>query len=358
METQTRTLMQQVRDKKTEIAQTALEALRRLGGLQDGSLAGAAWYGAHLAGVDLRGAKLSGAILSGVDLRGADLQGADLSGADMIDANLSGANLSNAVLRGADLIAAKFSGADLTHCDLSEAALGGARFNYAIFHHSRVEGSNFNHAICDHSIFADVELSAAKDLETIRHFGPSEVGIQTLVQSMGRVPAVFWRGCGLSEAVIAGGAGFLAQADEYAACFISYSYPERFFARELQAQLAAAGVRCWLDEHQIRRRVDFYEVLNRAARLRHRVVVCCSQAALNSWWFQEEVEMALQHEEAEQRSILLPVAVDGALAGAGDASGFLQKVAQKLVADFAGTKGQTELFAAEISKILRELRRV
>lgn len=350
-------LIKQWRSKNDQLARQALDEIRRQGWLTDGSLAGVSLYGAHLAGTDLRRARLPRAILSGIDLIGADLRGADFSGADMIDSNLSGANLTNAVFRGTDLIAAKLSGANLTNTDLTDAALGGTKLNYAVFHHTVLTHANFNNAICDNTLFVDVDLSDARELQTIRHFGPSDVGIRTLFKSGGQIPEEFLRGCGMSESMIAQIPANMAHPAEYHACFISYSYPDRFFARLLHQALSSYGIRCWLDEHQIRRNVDFYEVVNREVRLQHKVILCCSQTALKSWWFKDEAEMAFRREREESNGLLLiPLTLDESFTSGDSLSDTAQKVRARLVANFAGTQHDAARFEDELNKIVGALR--
>jgi len=87
----------------------------------------------------------------------------DLNRADLSRASLYGANLSGADLRRADLINANLSGADLSQ------------------------------AACASTSFGDVDLSEVKGLESIKHYGPSTVGIDTLFRSGGKIPDVFLR---------------------------------------------------------------------------------------------------------------------------------------------------------------------
>ncbi len=124
---------------------------------------------------DLGGANLYGADLGGADLYGADLIGADLSRADLGVANLIEANLSRAnLVGGTDLTGANLTGADLTGADLSGAYISG-------------------------TIFGDNDLSDVKGLESVRHSGPSTIGIDTVYRSRGKIPLAFLRGAGVPD---------------------------------------------------------------------------------------------------------------------------------------------------------------
>ena len=182
---------------------------------------------------------LSEADLSGADLRGADLSGADLSGANLSGADLSGADLSGADLRGADLRGADLSGADLSGADLSRADLRGA---------------DLSGAKCGCTTFGNVDLSDVKGLESIRHDGPSTVGIDTLFRSGGKIPEAFLRGCGVPETLIVHQRALVGSLDpiQFYSCFISYSSADRDFAERLHADLQQKGVRCWFAPNELK----------------------------------------------------------------------------------------------------------
>jgi hypothetical protein len=91
-------LITQMRSKDNATALNAVDELRELGWLQDGSL-----QGAFLVGANLQEAYLGRANLHEADLSGANLQGADLSGANLQEVGLSFTNLYGARLRGANL---------------------------------------------------------------------------------------------------------------------------------------------------------------------------------------------------------------------------------------------------------------
>src|SRR5262249_1536848 len=143
---------------------------------------------------------------------------------------LSRVNLDMANLEGADL-----SGAYLFRAALGEANLSGADFHHAIFRET---------------IFLNVDLSRCKNLETIRHRGPSTIDIRTLQRSSG-LPLTFLRGVGLPNTLIDYLPSLLGQAIQFFSCFISYSHADKSFARRLHDQLQGHGIRCWLDEHQL-----------------------------------------------------------------------------------------------------------
>ncbi len=106
-------LIQQVRSRQNWLSLWAIEELRRMGWLTDGSMIGvdlkkaslqnAILERAVLAEVDFEGANLEGAILMSADLRRARLVNVNFQGAKLWDASMQDANLEGANLKGAGL---------------------------------------------------------------------------------------------------------------------------------------------------------------------------------------------------------------------------------------------------------------
>jgi hypothetical protein len=153
---------------------------------------------------------------------GPDLTGADLGRATLAGATLAGANLTRAYLAMATLTGANLTGATLTGAKMRETTFG------------------------------DVNLSEVQGLDTVEHRGPSTIGINTLYRSNGNIPEVFLRGAGVPEDFIPYIKSLVGRPFEFYSCFISYNHTDQSFARRLHDQLQGRGIRCWLDEHQMR----------------------------------------------------------------------------------------------------------
>src|SRR5271157_2476627 len=124
--------------------------------------------------------------ISGEELIGADLHGADLYGANLYMSNIRAANLHGADLSSTSLRWAGLSRADLTDADLSNADLIGADFSYA-----KLDRTNLTGAIVGLTTFANVSLSGAMGLESLRHRSPSSIDIDTIYLSKGKIPHAF-----------------------------------------------------------------------------------------------------------------------------------------------------------------------
>ena len=214
-----------------------------------------------------------------------DLSGVDLSRADLYRANLSGANLSRADLQEATLQGAILKG----------AALGG--------------GYLFG------TIFADLDLREVQGLETIKHGGPSTVGIDTLYKSNGHIPERFLRGCGVPDSMIDYvRALVVAQRPiDYYSCFISYSSNDEALAKRLHADFQDAGVRCWYAPEDMKTGDNIVDRLDHAIRFHDKLLIILSESAVASAWVGLEVRTALGREHREGRQVLFPIRIDDAV---------------------------------------------
>ncbi len=156
------------------------------------NITGADIYEGNLGGADISEENfykidLSGVYLSKVNLCKANLHEANLCDTNLCDTNLREANLNAANLDGADLRGADLRGANLYRANLSGTILNGA---------------DLSGVVLRYTIFGAVDLSRAKGLEAVLHYGPSTIGVDTLFRSRGQIPEVFLRGAGVSDELI------------------------------------------------------------------------------------------------------------------------------------------------------------
>jgi uncharacterized protein YjbI with pentapeptide repeats len=232
-----------------------------------------------------------GANLAGADFHWANLGMANLIGADLSGANLCGANLSSAILEEADL-----SGADL-----SGTILNGAR----------LAGASFNNALLGSTVLVGVDLSTVKGLETTRHLGPSEIGVQTLYKSQGKIPLAFLRGVGLPDEFITYASSLTTKAIDFYSCFISYSSKDQEFADRLHSDLQAKGVRVWFAPHDMKIGARIRPTIDESIRVYDKLLLVLSELSVSSQWVEQEVETALAKErEQEGKTVLFPIRID------------------------------------------------
>jgi hypothetical protein len=105
--------------------------------------------------------------------------------------------------------------------------------------------ANLTRAAIGWTIFGSIDLSTARGLETVKHRGPSTIGIDTLYRSQGNIPEVFLRGAGVPDEMITYIKSLVGQPFQYHSCFISYSSQDEALAQRLHADLQDKEVRCW-----------------------------------------------------------------------------------------------------------------
>lgn len=315
------------------------------------NLCGANLEEASLIETDLTGAQLAQSNLKRVRMSRTNLEGADLSAADMAWANLEGANLHRTKLHAAKLHRSNLSNAglfsaDLTLCNLSATGLAGA---------------NLDGAFIFDTTFTNVDLSRVRGLARIFHHGPSYIDFHTLMKSRGQIPEVFLRGCGLSDEFIDYIPSLFGDsAIEFYSCFISYNHGDAAFARRLHDALQGRGIRCWLDEHQIKPGDDIYSAVDKGIRVWDKVLLCCSKSAFASGWVDREVdtaieeEMRLHKERGEQILKIIPLNLDGSLFDwKGSHAAALRK---RLAPDFTNWKRNHDKFEAQFERVVEALR--
>jgi uncharacterized protein YjbI with pentapeptide repeats len=251
-------------------------------------LGGATLHGANLTQAMLRGARLTADMLSYARLTWADLSGADLAYAHLPWADLTGAILTDTVLRGTDLCRANLSQASLTGADLSEAETGW-------------------------TVFADLDLSTVKGIESIRHFAPSSIDVATIYRSRGNIPHAFLRGAGMPEAFVQYVASLVGKPTQFYSCFISYSSADQEAATRLHADLQNRAIRCWFAPENLRTGDRFRQRIYEAIRLYEKLLLILSEHSVASDWVRSEVEAAFEKERSEEKDVLFPIRLDDAI---------------------------------------------
>jgi hypothetical protein len=328
--------------------------------LQRANLSDSGLFRANLSGVNLGGVDLVGADLSGANLRGANLSDADLSGANLADTELNFATLKNAALRAANLRHADLSQANLIRANLIEANLSEVELIETNLSDSDLKHAKFSWANFGKTILGNSNLHGAKGLGDCRHRGPSVIDYRTLAQS-GPLPLSFLRGCGLPEIFIEYLPSLQSQGIEFYSCFISYSHHDKAFARRLHDTLQGRGIRCWLDEKQLRGGDDILDHVDRGIRLWDKVLLCCSKNSLTSGWVETELDKALDKEQTlrkergEKVYALIPLDLDGYLLN-GWQSSRASIVKQRLAIDFNGWAESHTKCEEKIEEVVRALR--
>ncbi|GHO98881.1 hypothetical protein KSF_089290 [Reticulibacter mediterranei] len=263
---------------------------------------------ANLSFAIFREATLSNANFSNANLNNANFEGANLSRANFEDANLSGANFSNA-----DLSSANFSSADLSGVDFGGADLNWANFIFAHLVRADLSGANFTDVNIGWTTLGDLDLRKVEGLESIKHIGPSTIGIDTFIQSKGDIPPSFLKKAGIPDEWIEYTKSLVGRAIEYSTCFISYSSQDQAFAERLYADLQNKGVQCWYAPEDMKIGDKIRPRIDESIRLYDKLLLVLSEHSIGSKWVEHEVEMALAKERDKKQMVLFPVRLDQAV---------------------------------------------
>lgn len=258
-----------------------------------------------------------------VDLRGAVLRNHKFAGALLHDVNLSGADLSSSDLRGADLKRADLRGVLLTGADLRQADLRSAVLADIVggVGNSTVDitDADFTEANFGWTMIGDIYLNRMTGIGQVRHSGPSYLSTSTLeftVAEIARSGVIrtdvesFLRGAGvLLESFKQFEHSLRSHA--FYSVFISYSHSDKNFATWLHGELESRGIRCWLDEKNMKAGERILNAVGKAISTHDRVLLCCSKSSLDSWWVQDEIRKVQDVERQPPRSLrILPILLD------------------------------------------------
>jgi hypothetical protein len=183
---------------------------------------------------------------------------------------------------------------------LTNAYLAGA-----VIKDANLKDLNMAEAHLDGTLLSFVDLSTVQGLDTVRHSGPSSIGIETIYRSQGKIADAFLRGAGVPDNFITYAKSLTGDALEFYSAFISYSTTDEEFANRLYADLQAEGVRCWFAPEDLK--------IGESIRVHDKLLLVLSEHSILSRWVEDEVETAFERERRENRIVLFPIRLDGAV---------------------------------------------
>ena len=363
---------------------TLAEANLRGADLTEADLTDANLTKAYVREADLRGADLHFANLSEADLRRADLRGANLHGAnltkaklqrallnwvnlteaDLTEANLSGADLPRANLTGARLDRADFQKANLNWANLSKADLREADLRGTDLRGANVTGTKFTATHVADTLWCDLDLSQAVDLELIMHLAPSSVGLDTLVNSKGRIPEAFLRGCGVPARLIEMQKSLVSQVApiQFYSCFISYSHRDEEFCRRLHSRMQQEELRVWFAPEEMKGGRKLHEQIDEAIRVFDKLLIVLSEASMGSEWVVTEILKARKRERSEKRQVLFPIRLvdferiwDWKQFDADTGKDMASEIREYFIPDFSNWKNHDD-FEKAFARLLKDLK--
>ncbi len=107
---------------------------------------------------------------------------------------------------------------------------------------------------------------------------------------------------------------------------------------------------------------DIYDQVDRAIRLWDKVLLCCSEQSLTSWWVDDEIAKAFSKEQHLMKKrgrkvlVLIPLDLDGYLLAGKWKSGKATQVKQRLAGDFTGWEHSNRKVETQVAKLIKALR--
>ena len=320
--------------------------------LQRSNLDGMNLSGADLYKAYLGYANLDGANLGYANFGDADLAWANLNGANLCNANLSGANLGRTNLSRANLSVANLGGANLSNANLSNANLDGANLIYADLGDANLGDADLRKVRLYETIFANVDLTDAKGLDSCHHQGPSTIDHRTLAHS-DKLPLSFLRGCGLPDTFIDYLPALLNQPIQFYSCFISYASKDEAFAQRLHADLQNKGIRCWFAPEDMKIGDEIRTRIDEVIRIHDKLLLVLSQDSVASAWVKKEVETAFDKEIERKEPVLFPIRLDNAVMDS--KTGWAADIRRsRHIGDFCQWKSHDE-YQQSLERLLRDL---
>jgi len=127
--------------------------------------------------------------------------------------------------------------------------------------------------------------------------------------------------------------------------------------------LSASGVKCWLDEKQLRAGDKIHSKVEKAIQECDKVLLCASKASLTSWWVDNDLKSVIAKEQAlwkktgEETLVLVPVNLDDFMFSDTWNCGWKNQVVSRLAPDFRNWKNDSDndVCADALSTLLRTL---
>ncbi|MGO8813874.1 MAG: toll/interleukin-1 receptor domain-containing protein [Terriglobia bacterium] len=219
---------------------------------------------------------------------------------------------------------------------------------------SGLVGADGSVAQVGYTSFGDNALTTVKRLETVQHYGPSTIGLDTIYKFKGSITEVFLRGAGVPENFIVYMRSLVGKPIDFYSCFISYSSQDADFAQRLHADLQQQGVRCWFAPEDLKIGDKFRTRIDESIRIYDKVMVVLSENSIPSGWVEKEVETAFEREQREKKLVLFPIRLDDAVMDTDQAwAADIRRV--RHIGDFRAWKDHGQ-YQKSFERLLRDLK--
>ncbi|MEM9760646.1 MAG: toll/interleukin-1 receptor domain-containing protein, partial [Pseudomonadota bacterium] len=121
------------------------------------------------------------------------------------------------------------------------------------------------------------------------------------------------------------------------------------------------GIRYWLDDHQMIPGNDIYDSIYEGINMRDKVILCCSENSMSSWWVDSEIDIALQKERDEMKRgnintlSIIPIDIDGYIISGKWRGGKKGRLMSRYILDMKDWKDANFDFDDQVAKIVSAL---
>lgn len=282
----------------------------------------------------------------------------DLSHADFIHAEISRTDLSNSILQYTD-----FSLVNLFYCNFNNSDLKYAKFLMTILTGCNFKNANADQVVFGFAIFADIDLSEIKGLETAYYPMPITVGIDSIIRTKGRIHENFLQAARVPKQLVEYVNSLTDVSPiQYYSCFISYSNEDIEIAEKLYSDLRSNGIQVWFFPKDAKWGEFLWREIEDGIKVYDKVIMLCSKNSLTSTAVLDEMEKALwkeasylkQHEK--EISFLLPVSLDDYIFNQWEHPA-KSRILRKVVGNFSGCESDIEKYKISFNNLLSILQR-
>jgi hypothetical protein len=322
---------------------------------------------------DLSNHNFENAEMPYIDLRNVLLNGSNFTNANFYYANFVNTvchktNFTSAYFSNAQIIKSWFDGASFVQANclrtsFHDSILNGANFEkchleQAIFKRVLLDKTNFSEATLARTSFDNCDLSPTIGLETARHLAPNSIGIDTLYLSKGYISEEYLKKSGIPENFVTYSKSLTSNPIEFYDCFISFTEKDDVFSKKIYDDLIRNNVRCWRWIEDAKGGKPLRISIDEAIKVHEKVVVICSKSSLNSPAVIEEIEKALNKEDAQIREgkdgeVLFPITIDDYVFNWDHP--LKDRVKRPRILDFRGWNSESEKYRISLECLVRDL---
>lgn len=327
----------------------------------------------NLRGINLQNTNLLRANFRHCCLADADLRTCNLKDACLVDADLQRADLREANLHSADLCGADLRSTQLHHANLSRTNLEGTRFDRAVLLSTSLDNTSLARSRGFERVFMHREAPITIGFDTLqrtllelRHQPERLRLFYRLFSNFGVPPEVLNLYVPSESRPILSRQPFLRRLisrlgidlpglrkESWRSCFLSYSHQDTVFASRLDAELTGKNVPVYYAPRSSRISAAIEEEIETSIALADRVIVVCSQSALNSEWVGREVDLALAKAEAIEEDVLIPLDLDGRVHSS--LKTHARQLRRRVVADFRDWQIDPDKYSRSLDRLIDTL---